>query len=179
MTLHYDRKVWAYQNPEHLTLFQTTNFRLFQTELSLQMTISNLMKMAESAQNGQNGQKTLGEKEKLLIKSNFSFSNYVFERLVQLTHKNQGLFWKGSMKNKLHDTQILEVIFDRETILQEKKELLVPSISSFSEDTFKSIFPSGHHRTGLTGKQYYSWLDNEIKNTVLPHSATQNLVLEM
>ena len=34
-----------------LTLYQTTNFRLFQTE-SLQMIISNLTKMAESYPNG-------------------------------------------------------------------------------------------------------------------------------
>ena len=35
----------------NLTLSQTTNFRLFQTE-SLQMTISNLMKMAKSFSKG-------------------------------------------------------------------------------------------------------------------------------
>ena len=46
-----------------LTLSQTTNFRLFQTE-SLPMTISNLLKMAESSPNRL---KTLWEKEKLLL----------------------------------------------------------------------------------------------------------------
>ena len=40
-------------------------------------------------------QKTLWEKEKLLIMSNFSFSDSVFRRLVIQTHKNQGLFEKG------------------------------------------------------------------------------------
>ena len=35
------------------------------------------------------------EKEKLLFKSNFSFSHSVFKRLVLQTLKNQGLFGKG------------------------------------------------------------------------------------
>ena len=39
--------------------------------------------------------KTLWEKEKLLITSNFSFSRSVFKRLVLRTCKNQGLFGKG------------------------------------------------------------------------------------
>ena len=39
--------------------------------------------------------KTLWEKEKLLVTSNFSFSCSVFKRLVQQTRKNQGLFGKG------------------------------------------------------------------------------------
>ena len=50
------------------------------------------MKMAESYQNGQ---KTMREKEKLLVMSNFSFSLSVFKRLVLQTRKNQGLFGKG------------------------------------------------------------------------------------
>ena len=58
----------------------------------LQMTISKLMKMAESSSNGE---KTLWEKEKLLIMCNFSFSHSVFKRLVPQTLKNQGLFGKG------------------------------------------------------------------------------------
>ena len=52
------------------------------------------MKMAESFPNMY---KTLWEKEKLLITSNFSFSHSVFKRLVQQTSKNQGLFGKGLM----------------------------------------------------------------------------------
>ena len=42
-----------------------------------------------------NRQKTLREKEKLLVTSNFSFSHSVFKRLVLQTCKNQGLFGKG------------------------------------------------------------------------------------
>ena len=38
-----------------------------------------------------------GEKEKLLVMSNFSFSHSVFKRLVLQTHKNKGLFGKGCL----------------------------------------------------------------------------------
>ena len=64
---------------------------------SLQTTISNLMKMAESYPNGL---KTLREKEKLLVTSNFSFSHSVFKRLVSQGHQivllcGNGLNWKS------------------------------------------------------------------------------------
>ena len=48
--------------------------------------------MAESPPKGK---KTLWEKEKLLVTSNFSFFHSVFKGLVQQTHKNQGLFGKA------------------------------------------------------------------------------------
>ena len=54
------------------------------------------MNMAESSPNGQ---KTLWEKEKLLVTSNFSFTHSVFKRLVLQTCKNQGLFEKGLTVN--------------------------------------------------------------------------------
>ena len=41
------------------------------------------------------GSKTLQEKKKLLVMSNFSFSHSVFKRLVLQTCKNQDLFGKG------------------------------------------------------------------------------------
>ena len=41
------------------------------------------------------GRKTLWEKEKLLVTSNFSFSHCVFKRLALQTFKIQGLFGKG------------------------------------------------------------------------------------
>ena len=50
------------------------------------------MKMAEKSPKEK---KTLWEKEKLLVMSNFSFSHSVFKRLVLQTRKNQGLFGKG------------------------------------------------------------------------------------
>ena len=40
-------------------------------------------------------EKHCGEKEKLLITSNFSFFISVFERIVMQARKNQGLFGKG------------------------------------------------------------------------------------
>ena len=78
-----------------LTLSQTTSFRLFQTERGCRHTISALMKMEESSPNGW---KTLWEKEKLLVTSNFSFSHSVFKRLQLQTRKNHGLFGKGLIK---------------------------------------------------------------------------------
>ena len=48
--------------------------------------------MAESSQSGL---KMPWEKEKLLVKSSFSFSRSVFKTLVLQTRKNQGLFGKG------------------------------------------------------------------------------------
>ena len=47
------------------------------------------------AENYQNGQKTLWEKEKLLVTSNFSFSQSVFKRIELQTRKNLDLFGKG------------------------------------------------------------------------------------
>ena len=55
------------------------------------MTSSSLKKKAEISPNGS---KTLWEKEKLLVMSNFSFSLSVFKRLVVQTLKNQDLFQK-------------------------------------------------------------------------------------
>ena len=49
------------------------------------------MKIAESSPDGK---KTLWEKEKLLVMSNFSFPNSVSKRLLLQTRKNQGLFVK-------------------------------------------------------------------------------------
>ena len=44
--------------------------------------------------NSPKGYKTLWEKEKLLVMSNFSFSHNVFKRLVLQTRKSKGLFGK-------------------------------------------------------------------------------------
>ena len=60
-----------------LTHYQTTNFRLFQTERVCTWPFLNSMKMAESYPNGL---KTLWEKEKLLVTSNFSFSPQCFQK---------------------------------------------------------------------------------------------------
>ena len=56
------------------------------------------------------GLKTLWEKEKFLVISNFSFSLGVFKSLVQQTSKNQGLFgkelnhlWKRTFVNNVEE----------------------------------------------------------------------------
>ena len=62
---------------------------------SLQTTILNLMKMAESSQiSRKHCGKTLWEKEKLLVTSNFSFSHIVFKRPVIKGTYKQGLVWE-------------------------------------------------------------------------------------
>ena len=58
------------------------------------------MKMAKCLPNGK---KTLWEKEKLLITSNFSFPHSVLKRLVLETCKNQGLVGKGLNNDKTID----------------------------------------------------------------------------
>ena len=51
-------------------------------------------------------QKTLCEKEKLLITSNFYFSHSVFKGLVPPTRKNQGLIGKGlTFSQTMHSFQ--------------------------------------------------------------------------
>ena len=75
-----------------LTLSQATNFRLFQTERVWRRKFQIWWKWHKLLQMGR---KHCGEKEKLLLTSNFSFSNSVFKSLVLQTHENQGLFGKG------------------------------------------------------------------------------------
>ena len=58
----------------------------------MQTTISNLTKMAQSYPNEQ---KTLWEKEKLLVTSNFSFSHSVFKRLVSQGRQKVSLCGNG------------------------------------------------------------------------------------
>ena len=72
--------------------FPNDKFWTLPNLMSMQTTTLNFMKMAESFSNGQ---KTVWEKEKLLVTSNFSFSHSVFKRLLLQTRKNQGLFGKG------------------------------------------------------------------------------------
>ena len=76
-----------------LTLSQTTNFRLFQIERVCKDNFK--FDIFIFAENSPDRYKTLWEKEKLLVSSNFSFSHSVFKRLVVQTRKNQGLFGKG------------------------------------------------------------------------------------
>ena len=90
---------------------------------SLQMTILKLIKMAESTSDGW---KTLREKEKLLVVSNFCFSHGVFKRLILQTREDPGLFGKGLRKKALENN-----------VGEEKT--LVTSNFSLSHSVFHSI----------------------------------------
>ena len=81
-----------------LTVSQTTNFRLFQTETDCrwQFQIWPIWQRAlQTLWEKTLWWKTMWEKEKLLVRSNSSFSHSVFKRLELQTRKNQGLFGKG------------------------------------------------------------------------------------
>ena len=52
-------------------------------------------KFNKKGRSSQNGLKTMWEKKKLLVTSNFFFSHSVFKRLVLQTRQYQGLFGKG------------------------------------------------------------------------------------
>ena len=86
-----------------LTLFQTTNFRLFHTERVCRRQFLSLMGMVESSPKGY---KSLWEKEKLLNTSNFSFSCCVVKRLILQKHKNQGLVLVWERVKLLPDDKI-------------------------------------------------------------------------
>ena len=85
--------------------FPNVKFKTFLNGKNMQMTISDLIKMAESSRNLQ---KTLWKKEKLLFTGNFSFSHSVFKRLVKQTRIKQGLFGKGL--NKPASTPLAQVL---------------------------------------------------------------------
>ena len=73
-------------------------------------------------------------KEKLLVMSNFSFSDSVFKRFVQQTHRNQGLFLR------VCNSSLLKTLW-------EKKKLLVTSNFSFSHSVF---YPFEEHSSIFT-----------------------------
>ena len=100
------------------------------------------------------GWKTLWEKEKLLVTSNFSYSYSVYERLLQQTRKKQGLFGKQSnMHVKPHvlfffrktthesdaignggknsETQRMENVFETAENIVERRKCWLPTFSSF------------------------------------------------
>ena len=68
-----------------LTPYQTTNFRLVQTEQVRRQQFQILLEWPKVLKKGRRH-----------CKSNFFFSNSVFKRLIMQTCKNQGLFGKGS-----------------------------------------------------------------------------------
>ena len=110
-----------------------------------------------------NRYKTLREKEKLLIKSNFSFSHIVFKILLLQTRKNQGLFGKELIvyrmekshysklkaftKEKLKVSQKQKPVFGRVANIMEKAEnagnqhchLLFHDVFSTFKDKFYTL----------------------------------------
>ena len=75
-----------------VTVFQMTNFRLYQTERSLQTTISSLLKMADSSPKWV--ENTVGKEEIAGYEQFLIFPRFFFKRSVLQTCKNQGLFQK-------------------------------------------------------------------------------------
>ena len=80
-----------------LTLYQTTNFRLFQTERVCRRQFQIKRKWQKVIQTG----KKQSEKEKLLVTSNFSFSHSVFKRLVSQGRQKVSLCGNGLRVNPL------------------------------------------------------------------------------
>ena len=66
--------------------------RFLQTQTVCTQQFLSWMKMAKGSPKGK---KTLWEKEKLLITSNFPYTHNVFKRHILQTGKNKGLFGKG------------------------------------------------------------------------------------
>ena len=71
----------------------------------------------EIAESSPNRLKTLWEKEKLLVTSNFSFSRSVFKRPVLQTCKNQGLFGKGLTLSQMTNFRLFQTQSLQTTIL--------------------------------------------------------------
>ena len=86
--------------------FPNDIFGLFETERVCRQQFFFFMLQAEGSLNGK---KTVWKKEKLLIMSNFSFSQNVFKRLILQTHKNKGFFGKG-LKLKTQRVDLFRLI---------------------------------------------------------------------
>ena len=140
------------------------------------------MKLAKSYLNGY---KTLWEKEKLLIRSNFSFSHSVFKRLVLQTCKNQGLFGKGLYR--YHGGHCTYPCFPGVLLTSTLHTILFPNHWLFSHITIVKITDSCEREmnpvpTAIINpqKEYFpSWGSNQrppvLKSATLPtelcHSA--------
>ena len=117
--------------------FPSDNFFTLPNSKRWQTTILDLMKMAESSPNR-------WEKQKLFVTSNFSFSHCVFKRLVQQTHKNQGLCGKGLIPfpNKplffhVCSTRLLKTMWEKEKLLITFPHNVFDSYRKFSANFIK------------------------------------------
>ena len=98
------------------------------------------------------GKKTMWEREKLLVTSNFSFSHSVFKGLVMQTRKNQGLFGKG-----------LNMLTVQKPNMQSDLDLCRPK-----NPLFLPMIQEGSLMTGLdavTYQGYHIWLATRKKGT--------------
>ena len=93
---------------KHLTHYQTTNFRLFQTERVCRRQFQIWQKWQKVIKTGR---KTLWEKEKLLVTSKFSFSHSVFKRLVSQGCQKVSLSENGLRGMKTNYQQCAMVFF--------------------------------------------------------------------
>ena len=83
----------------YITLMIDNPFRQILDCSNLEQFADDNFKFMQMAQSTPKGYEALWEKEKLLVKSNFSFSHSVFKRLELQTRKKQGLFGKRLTKD--------------------------------------------------------------------------------
>ena len=95
--------------PKRLTHYQTTNFRLSQTERVCRQRFQIWRKWQKAIQTGRKH----WEKEKLLVTSNFSFSHSVFKRLVSQGRQKVSLCGNGLTVTSEHSTLHQTTIFRR------------------------------------------------------------------
>ena len=132
-----------------LNLSKTTNFGLCQAERVCRRQFEFDEKNGKFSDRVENA---LG-KEKLLVKSNFSYFRSVFKRRALQTRKNQGLFGKGLKRRSEYAIGMLccikpllhrysfSHINNRQLLktLQENKKLIVRSNFFFSHNVVNSI----------------------------------------
>ena len=127
-----------------LTLYQTTNFRLFQTERVCRRQFQIWRKWQKVIQMGK---KTLWEKEKLLITSNFSFSQGVFKMLVSQGRQKVSLCGNGLTLN--HTIVTFGVPEENASWKHcaKKRKCWWPAFTLFPHNVFYSIKDKFHHLT--------------------------------
>ena len=110
-----------------------TNYRLYQTERVCRRQFQVRSKWQKVPQTGR---KTMREKEKLPVTSNFSFSHSVFKRLFLQTCKNQGLFGKGLRQKRVIE---LRVLVELVIVLTLSQRLILDAskLKGFADDNFK------------------------------------------
>ena len=120
-----------------------------------------------------NGWKTLWEKEKLLITSNFSFSHSVFKRLVLQTRKNQGLFGKGLRLREMPGRKLLLLfVWQGSKFYFQVADLLLATCF-----LLQLILNPGSQTLGLCNKGLKRRLCKTMRKTKKPESITGKSLL--